>query len=182
MADFLKPASMRQIVLWILALAACGCAGPDRSGEANRQTQAAALACDAQYPRVRLDLSNGRATCLNEAENILLAAGYPYPDLIYRRQAERLFLARRLQRGEITRETSDIEWKLFQADFARSFSERAQSDENARAARAAALLPALSGMQLANHPVQLTPYVVPGNPTISTNCYTSGPMTNCQSH
>ena len=106
---------MRACFPFFVAFLLCGYAS-QKVAEAVREYKTADRACDAQYPRTQLDLASARASCLNDADDRLLNAGFPYPDLIYRRQAERLSIAGRLQHREITLEAADIELKLFQAD------------------------------------------------------------------
>src|SRR4030081_3541177 len=83
-------------VLACLLLARCGIyADHERLAQINADVRAAKIRCDARYPPPHKDQQISWAACTNAAERPALSI-VPFPDLLERKFANRLELARRL--------------------------------------------------------------------------------------
>jgi hypothetical protein len=108
----------------VLTLALSGCAAPDEGDIAQAQHLylAAKANCVAEYPRSLVAQSD----CRTRAANAYIRPYYKYGDLMTHAQAEREFLAAKVDRHEMSR-------KAFDRAIARSEQETAREEDRRNA-------------------------------------------------
>jgi hypothetical protein len=95
-------------------------AGKDDSRQREQDMAAARQACGQRYGT----RWTARARCVNEAEDRVLKAGSPHPDLYARRQALRIQLAERQERNELTEDEARREFMQADAQIQREAAAR----------------------------------------------------------
>jgi hypothetical protein len=124
-----------------IALAGCGLA---REAEELREARAAGYAwgaaqaeCNKRYAQPKQGQMAALATCLNDAER-LVQRFQPYPDLLELKFANRLAIAAKLDRGQISSEDAQLEAARMSSHLTSELERRLQGRRSVEAQEATA--------------------------------------------
>jgi len=171
---------MRILFLAILCLVLSGCATVQQQAAAQdtEAVQSAQADCVRRFDSGELKTHVSRAQCLNDAEQTIAGARYPYPDLMNLWQATRIALATKEDAGQLTDADAKAAYAQTMVQIQSEIDRRNAANQMAGAARAQALSTILAN----SRPAPLTVYQLPQPTTlnctssaigniINTNCY-----------